>query len=124
MTYNHCPTGWAVAFTSPYRMFKRYSQYADGTADPLIIHWPNGSSARAEVRQQYHHCTGVVPPSRSCGLTMPMWWMGAAGAVGGVSMRYSFAPLRPPRRERSTPRCSAPVVCGTTAGRCQPNTVT
>ena len=60
-TYNHYPTGWAVAFSTPYRMFKRYSQYVGGTADPLIIHWPNGFTARAEVRHQYHHCTDVMP---------------------------------------------------------------
>ena len=24
-TYNHYPTGWAVAFSTPFRMFKRYS---------------------------------------------------------------------------------------------------
>ena len=30
-TYNHYPTGWAVAFSTPYRMFKRYSRYAGGT---------------------------------------------------------------------------------------------
>jgi hypothetical protein len=32
-TYNHYPTGWAVAFSAPYRMFKRYSYHsfdADG----------------------------------------------------------------------------------------------
>lgn len=30
-TYNHYPTGWAVAFSTPYRMFKAYSGYAGGT---------------------------------------------------------------------------------------------
>jgi arylsulfatase A-like enzyme len=29
-TYEHYPTGWAVAFSTPYQMFKRYSQYAGG----------------------------------------------------------------------------------------------
>jgi hypothetical protein len=24
-TYSHYPTGWAVAFSTPFRMFKRYS---------------------------------------------------------------------------------------------------
>jgi hypothetical protein len=24
-TYNHYPTGWATAFSTPYRMFKRYT---------------------------------------------------------------------------------------------------
>jgi hypothetical protein len=30
-TYNHYPTGWATAFSTPFQMFKRYSQYAGGT---------------------------------------------------------------------------------------------
>jgi hypothetical protein len=42
-TYNHYPTGWAVAFSTPYRMFKRYSQYVGGTADPLISTGPTAS---------------------------------------------------------------------------------
>jgi arylsulfatase A-like enzyme len=60
-TYNHYPTGWAVAFSTPYRMFKRYSSYAGGTCDPLVIHWPKGMKARGEMRHQYHHCTDIVP---------------------------------------------------------------
>ena len=32
-TYNHYPTGWAVAFSTPYRMFKRYS-YQGGRVRP------------------------------------------------------------------------------------------
>jgi arylsulfatase len=40
-TYNHYPTGWAVAFSAPYRMFKRYSCQG-GVCDPLVIHWPAG----------------------------------------------------------------------------------
>ena len=38
-TYNHYPTGWAVAFSTPFQMFKRYAQFAGGTCDPLVIHW-------------------------------------------------------------------------------------
>ena len=34
-TYNHYPTGWAVAFSTPYRMFKRYT-YQGGVCDPLV----------------------------------------------------------------------------------------
>lgn len=39
-TYNHYPTGWAVAFSTPYQMFKRYSEYAGGTCCPMVVHWP------------------------------------------------------------------------------------
>jgi len=81
-----------VAFSTPYRMFKRYSQYAGGTADPLVIHWPKGIKAKGEVRHQYHHCTDIVPTIlECCGLTMPDVVNGVKQApLSGVSMRYSF----------------------------------
>ena len=91
-TYNHYPTGWAVAFSTPYRMFKRYSQYAGGTCDPLIIHWPKGIKARGEVRHQYHHCTDIVPTILDCcGVKFPAVYDGVKQEpLVGVSMRYSF----------------------------------
>jgi arylsulfatase A-like enzyme len=45
-TYNHYPTGWAVAFSTPFQMFKRYSNYAGGTCDLLVISWPKGIKAQ------------------------------------------------------------------------------
>jgi hypothetical protein len=70
-TYNHYPTGWAVAFSTPYRMFKRYT-YQGGVCDPLVISWPTGIKARGEVRDQYHHCTDIVPTILDvCGVSMP-----------------------------------------------------
>jgi arylsulfatase len=91
-TYNHYPTGWAVAFSTPYRMFKRYSQYAGGTADPLVIHWPKGIKAKGEIRHQYHHCTDIVPTIlECCGIRMPAVVDGVKQTpLAGVSMRYSF----------------------------------
>jgi arylsulfatase A-like enzyme len=91
-TYNHYPTGWAVAFSTPYRMFKRYASYAGGTCDPLVIHWPKGIKARGETRHQYHHCTHIVPTIlECCGITMPEYVDGhKQSPLAGVSMRYSF----------------------------------
>ena len=102
-TYNHYPTGWAVAFSTPYRMFKRYSQYAGGTADPLIIHWPKGIKARGEVRHQYHHCTDIVPTILDCcGLRMPEVVDGVKQTpLPGVSMRYSFDVANEPTRKET-----------------------
>ena len=91
-TYNHYPTGWAVAFSTPYRMFKRYSQYSGGTCDPLVIHWPKGIKAKGEVRDQYHHCTDIVPTILDCcGVKMPAVVDGVKQSpLPGVSMRYGF----------------------------------
>ncbi|UPZ17893.1 arylsulfatase [Flavobacterium humidisoli] len=91
-TYEHYPTGWAAAFSTPFKMFKRYSEYAGGTCDPLVISWPKGIKARGEVRNQFHHSTDIVPTLLDiCGLEMPKVYRGVEQyPLSGVSMRYSF----------------------------------
>ena len=91
-TYEHYPTGWAAAFSAPYKMFKRYSEYAGGTADPLVISWPKGIKARGEVRNQYHHSVDIVPTVLEIvGLEMPKVYHGVEQfPLSGVSMRYTF----------------------------------
>ena len=91
-TYNHYPTGWASAFSAPFKMFKRYSQYAGGTNDPLIISWPAGIPARGEIRQQYHHSVDIVPTILEItGTEMPKVNHGVDQyPLSGVSMVYTF----------------------------------
>src|SRR5262245_11642352 len=101
-TYNHYPTGWAVAFSTPFQMFKRYSQYAGGTCDPLVIHWPKGIKAKGEVRDQYHHSTDIVPTILDvAGLEMPNVYRGVEQhPLNGVSMRYTFDDAKTPTRKK------------------------
>ena len=91
-TYGHFPTGWAVAFSTPFKMFKRYAEYSGGTCDPLVVSWPKGIKARGEVRNQYHHSTDIVPTILEvCGLEMPKTYRGVEQhPLSGVSMKYSF----------------------------------
>jgi arylsulfatase len=101
-TYNHYPTGWAAAFSAPFKMFKRYS-YAGGTCDPLVVHWPAGIKARGEVRTQYHHVTDVVPTLLDClGLgEFPAQVEGVEQEPQpGVSMRYTFDDADAPTRKK------------------------
>ncbi len=58
-TYNHYPNGWAMAFNTPFKMWKRY-EFNGGTSDPCIISWPAGTKARGEIRDQYHHAIDIV----------------------------------------------------------------
>jgi arylsulfatase len=84
-------------------MFKRYSEYAGGTCDPLVISWPKGIKARGEVRNQYHHSTDIVPTILDiCGLEMPTVYRGVEQyPLSGVSMRYAFdAPAAPTQKKR------------------------
>ncbi len=100
--YNHYPTGWATAFSTPYRMFKRYS-YQGGVCDPLVIHWPKGIKARGKVRHQYHHSTDIVPTILDvCGVEMPDVVDGAKQVpLPGVSMRYSFDTADAPTKKET-----------------------
>jgi arylsulfatase len=103
-TYEHFPTGWAMATSTPFKMFKRYSEYAGGTCDPLVISWPQGIKARGEVRNQYHHSVDIVPTILEiCGLEMPKVYKGVEQyPLSGVSMRYTFdaAPDAPTQKQR------------------------
>src|SRR3954466_7281376 len=100
-TYNHYPTGWAMAFNTPFKMWKRY-EFNGGTTDPCIISWPAGIAAEGELREQYHHAIDLVPTILDAlGVEAPETIGGHAQShFDGVSMRYSFdaAPL-PSARE-------------------------
>lgn len=91
-TYNHYCNGWAMAFNTPYKLWKRYSSFSGGTSDACIFSWPTGMKTRGEIRQQYHHAIDVVPTILEClGLELPAQIKGyTQSPIEGVSMRYSF----------------------------------
>ncbi|MUL64008.1 arylsulfatase [Mycobacterium sp. CBMA 234] len=60
-TYNHYPIGWAMAFNTPYKLFKRYASHEGGIADTAIISWPNGIAAHGEVRDNYVNVSDITP---------------------------------------------------------------
>jgi arylsulfatase len=64
-TYNHYPTGWAWAFNTPFKLWKRYSNWEGGTADPLIVSWPKRISS-AGARRQFVHAIDIVPTIYEC----------------------------------------------------------
>ncbi len=90
-TYNHYPNGWAMAFNTPFKMWKRY-EFNGGTSDPCIISWPAGMSAKGEIREQYHHAIDLVPTILDAlGVEAPDTIKGhTQSRFDGVSMRYSF----------------------------------
>lgn len=60
-TFNHYPIGWAMAFNTPYKLFKRYASHEGGIADTAIISWPEGITAHGEVRDNYVNVCDVTP---------------------------------------------------------------
>jgi arylsulfatase A-like enzyme len=96
-TYNHYPNGWAMAFNTPFKMWKRY-EFNGGTADPCIISWPPATAGRGELRHQYHHAIDIVPTILDVlGVAAPDTIKGhAQSRIDGVSMRYSLASASAP----------------------------
>jgi arylsulfatase len=90
-TYNHYPTGWAMALNTPFKMWKRY-EFNGGTADPCIISWPSGMNSAGQVRHHYHHAIDIVPTILDVlGVEAPATIKGHVQVpFDGVSMRYSF----------------------------------
>jgi arylsulfatase A-like enzyme len=90
-TYNHYPNGWAMAFNTPFKMWKRY-EFNGGTSDPCMFSWPRGIRARGEIRHQYHHAIDIVPTVLECLQVDEPETIGGHVQTDfdGVSMRYSF----------------------------------
>ena len=101
-TYPHYTNGWAMAFSTPFRMFKRYA-YQGGLCDPLVVFWPKGIKARGEVRSQYHHVIDIVPTIlECCGLEFPGEVNGYAQVpLPGGSMKYSFDNANAPTQKET-----------------------
>src|SRR5207244_9140561 len=87
-TYNHYPNGWAMAFNTPFKMWKRY-EFNGGTADPCIISWPSATAGHGEIRHQYHPAIDIVPTILDVlGVEAPATIKGhVQSRFDGVSMR-------------------------------------
>ena len=58
-TYHSYGSGWANACNTPFRWYKHYG-HEGGIATPLIAHWPNGITAKGEIRTQVGHLIDVM----------------------------------------------------------------
>jgi arylsulfatase len=90
--YNHYAVGWAHAMDTPYQWTKQVASHFGGTRNGTIVHWPNGISAKGEVRSQFHHVIDVAPTVlEAAGLPHPVIVNSIQQApIEGVSMLYAF----------------------------------
>jgi len=101
-TYNHYPTGWAMAFNTPFKLFKRET-WEGGVCDPMVVHWPAGIKAKGELRDQYTHAIDIVPTIYEClGIELPAEVKGyTQWPLEGTSFRYSFEDAKAETRKPS-----------------------
>ncbi|WP_303902465.1 sulfatase-like hydrolase/transferase [Thiohalomonas denitrificans] len=100
-SYNHYPNAWAQAFCTPFKMYKRYANYEGGTADPLMVAWPNGIKARGEIRHQYTHAIDIVPTLYEClGIDPPDVVHGyTQSEIEGASFAHTFDNANAPTKK-------------------------
>jgi arylsulfatase A-like enzyme len=90
-TYNHYPVGWAWAFNTPFKMWKRYN-FEGGVADAMVVSWPKGIKVKGEIRHQFCHATDIAPTIYDClGVELPEEVKGYKQIpLEGVSIRSTF----------------------------------
>ena len=59
-THSNFPHGWAMAANTPLRRYKQ-NTHGGGIRDPLVMAWPNGMTARGELRHQFCHVSDLAP---------------------------------------------------------------
>jgi arylsulfatase A-like enzyme len=91
-SYNHYAVGWAHAMDTPYQWTKQVASHWGGTRNGTIVSWPNGFSARNEIRTQFAHVIDVAATVLdAAGLPAPTFVNGVQQTpLHGISMRYSF----------------------------------
>jgi arylsulfatase A-like enzyme len=101
-TYNHYANGWAMAFNTPFKMWKRY-EFNGGTSDPCILSWPAGLGHGGELRHQYHHAIDIVPTIMDCLEVRPPETIRGhtQSRLDGVSMRYCLDDPSAPSARRT-----------------------
>ena len=93
-THANFPHGWAMAANTPLRRYKQ-NTHGGGIRDPLVICWPEGITARGELRHQFAHACDLTPT------LLDLLGIEAPAEINGVAQMpiegTSFAPsLRNP----------------------------
>lgn len=90
--YNHYAVCWAHPMNTPDSWTKQVATHWRGTRNGLVVHWPQGITARGELRGKYHHVIDLAPTLLElAGLPEPTPVTGVQQLLmEGISMAYSF----------------------------------
>jgi arylsulfatase A-like enzyme len=98
-TYPHYAAGWASRETL-LSLGRSRLRLATATRNGMVIHWPNGITAKGELRSQWHHVIDIAPTIlEAAGLPEPTSVNGTVQTpIEGVSLLYTFGDPKAPSR--------------------------
>ena len=120
-TYNHYPTGWAWAFNTPFKMWKRYAQLGGrhGRPDDRLVAGADRSQTRRPAPVHPRHRHRARRSTSAWGSSCRRWSRATRSTRSRASASPPPSPTPTPRpaSRRSSTRCSARGRSGTRAGR-------
>ncbi|MCK7599008.1 arylsulfatase [Microbulbifer sp. CAU 1566] len=70
--FNHFPSAWAHAMSTPFQWTKQVASHFGGTRNPMIISWPEQIKDQGGLRSQFLHVIDIVPTLyEAIGVTPP-----------------------------------------------------
>jgi arylsulfatase len=90
-SFPHMSAAWAVATDAPFKWTKQMAADFGGTRNGMVMHWPNGITAKGEIREQWHHVNDVASTIlEAANLPEPKSINGVEQIpMDGVSMMYA-----------------------------------
>lgn len=98
-TFPHYPIGWACTSNTPFKLYKQYT-HLGGVADPFIVSWPKGISAKGEIRDRFVHVIDLYPTvMEALRIERPAEYKGRKmKPLEGASIAATFADPKAPTR--------------------------
>ncbi len=90
--YNHFPAGFAWATNTPFQWVKFVASHYGGTANPVVMSWPDRITDTGGERGQFHHVVDIAPTIyEAAGIDFPRYVNGIEQIpLAGASMVYTW----------------------------------
>ncbi|WP_165073776.1 arylsulfatase [Paludisphaera rhizosphaerae] len=101
--FNHFPSAWAHAMSTPFQWTKQVASHFGGTRNPMIISWPAKIKDRGGLRTQFLHVIDIVPTLyEAIGVTPPTTLNGIEQKpIEGASFFKSFTEKAAPESRKT-----------------------
>ncbi|MCQ3828658.1 arylsulfatase [Microbulbifer elongatus] len=101
--FNHFPSAWAHAMSTPFQWTKQVASHFGGTRNPMIISWPQKIKDQGGLRSQFLHVIDIVPTLyEATGVTPPKELNGVAQKpLEGFSFLQTFTDKNAPETHKT-----------------------